>query len=168
MTSTRPLYSMTLIVTTLAVLASSGSSAQTPKEPAPPPSWRVECTTAEKALDCRALQEIKREDNHQLVGAVVVRVPTETKKPVMMIQLPLGILVNMPVGIQVEGNPPEKFAIQTCTQNGCFVGTTISDRLLGAMRAGKELQVSFQATDKQNLTIAVPLSGFAVAYDKLK
>lgn len=97
-----------------------------------------------------------------------MRVPAETKKPVMMIQLPLGILVNMPVGIQVEGNPAEKFAIQTCTQNGCFVGTTISDRLLGAMRSGKELQVSFQATDKQNLTIAVPLSGFAVAYDKLK
>jgi invasion protein IalB len=161
-----------LLVATVAlgwVVAPPPATAQAPKPPAETaPGWRVECANDGKALDCRAMQEIVQQENRQLVAALVVRVPAETKKPVIMIQLPLGILVSAPIGLHVDPGPSENYAVQTCTAAGCFVGAALGDAMLSAMRAGKQLQISFQNTDKRSVTVPMPLSGFAVAYDKLK
>jgi len=164
----------------MAPAADPPQAAQTPQEPQTPQSpqaqqgWRVECDSTAKALDCRLVAEAFNPQNHQLLAAVVIRVPAETKKPVMLIRLPLGILVSSPVAIQIEHHaqvehqPGFSFAIQTCTAAGCFVGTPLADDLLAAMRTGKQMDVTYQSTEKQNVSVPLPLSGFAVAYDKIK
>lgn len=131
-------------------------------------SWRVECTSNGPVLDCRTVQQVVTRENQQLVAGLTVRVPAETKKPVMMVQMPLGVMVSEAVNLVVDDGKPEQFNIQTCNQQGCFVGAPLADNLLAAMRTGKQLRIVFQNGNKQAITVTMPLAGFALAYDKVK
>jgi invasion protein IalB len=131
-------------------------------------SWRVECTNNGESLDCRAVQQVVIRKNQQLVAGLMVRVPADTKKPVMMVQMPLGILVSEAVELVIDEGKPERFNIQTCNQQGCFVGTPLAEALLAAMRNGKQLRIAFQDSNKQSVVVTMPLAGFALAYDKVK
>jgi invasion protein IalB len=129
--------------------------------------WRVECTNGGKSLDCRAVAQIVQQDNNQLVAALVVRVPPETKKPVMMLQLPLGISVNAPVSL-AAGGASQSLTIQTCTPAGCFAGAPVTQAMIGALRSQTQLRIVFENLDKGAVTVSLPLAGFSAAYDKVK
>lgn len=131
-------------------------------------NWRVECSSNGQVLDCRAVQQVVTRENQQLVAGLTVRVPTETKKPVMMVQMPLGILVSEGVDFVIDEGKPERLNIQTCNQQGCFVGTVLAEAVVAAMRTGKQLRLVFQNANKQAITVTMPLAGFALAYDKVK
>ena len=139
-----------------------------PANPTAANGWRVECTSDSKVLDCRAFQQVLQRDNNQVVTGITVRVPAETKKPVMMVQLPLGILVVEPMAIRVDEGASENLSIQTCAPSGCYAGAQISEKLLDAMRKGKMLKVAFQNANKQAVLVEMPLTGFVPAYDKIK
>src|SRR5262245_41331968 len=83
--------------------------------------WRVECANDGKALDCQTVNKVSQRESGQIVAAVAVRIPPDTKKPVLMVQLPLGIQVTEQISVQVDDHKAERFPIQTCAQNGCFV-----------------------------------------------
>ena len=99
---------------------------------------------------------------------VNIRVPSDTHTPVVMVQLPLGL--NLPGGakLQVDDGKTTDLQIQTCENRGCYAGTPISPELLAALRSGKQLKVLFQNLAKETITIPMPLTDFAAAYDKIK
>jgi invasion protein IalB len=130
--------------------------------------WRVECANDGKALDCRAINRVNHRETQQLIAAVAIRIPPDTKKPVMTIQLPLGIQVSGNVTIRVDDGKPEHYPIQTCTQTGCLSGAPASDALIGALRSGRDVKVSFHSLTSQTVTVTMPLAGFALAYNKIK
>lgn len=150
------------------VIVAAAMAAESEKVPATGSDWRVECTNNLKTLDCRAFLEVVQKNNNQVVTAFTVRYPTETKKPVMMLQLPLGILVSESVLLDVDGIQPERAAVQTCTPVGCFVGATMPEALIHAMLTGKQLKIIFYDANKQRVTVTLPLAGFALAYNKIK
>ena len=173
--SDAPLFVMVLL--TAIALTTAAARAQNPPPQQPPPqqqhteqgsNWRVECANDGKALDCRAIFQVTQRETNQLIAAVAIRIPPDTKKPVILIQLPLGIQVTEPVTVQADQGTPEKFGVQTCTQQGCFVGAPLTDALLAAMRTGKELKVAFANLNKQAVTVTMGLAGFGLAYDKIK
>ena len=166
-------FAATMALAGAALLASlvSGTAAmagEPEKVPAAGSDWRVECTNNLKTLDCRAFLEVVQKNNNQVVTAFTVRYPAETKKPVMMLQLPLGILVSEAVLVEVDGSQPERSVVQTCTPAGCFVGAAMPDALLHAMLTGKQLKIIFYDANKQRVTVTLPLAGFALAYNKIK
>src|SRR5262247_3883204 len=80
--------------------------------------WRVECANDGKALDCRAINRVSHRETQQLIAGVGVRVAPDTRKPVVTIQLPLGIQVTEQVTLRVDDGQPDRYPIQTCTQTG--------------------------------------------------
>jgi invasion protein IalB len=130
--------------------------------------WRVECANDGKQLDCRTINRVHQRDTQQLIAAVAVRIAPETKKPALVIQLPLGIQVTEPVTMRVDDGQTERLSVATCTQTGCVGGAAISDAMLGAMRSGKELKVAFQSAARQIVTVTMPLAGFGIAWEKIK
>jgi invasion protein IalB len=177
-----PEFGFALFLSLLAMapigVSTAAAQAQNPPPQQPPPAqqqhteqgsnWRVECTNDGKVLDCRAVFQVTQRETNQLIAAVAIRIPPDTKKPVILIQLPLGIQVTEPVTVQVDQATPEKFGVQTCTQAGCFVGAPLSDTVLAAMRTGKELKIAFANLNKQAVTVNMGLVGFGLAYDKIK
>jgi invasion protein IalB len=131
-------------------------------------AWRVECSGDGKTLDCRAVQQMIQQDTRQIVAHFAVRVPSDTKTPVMMIQLPLGLNLAEPIQMKVDNGAPDKYPIQTCTATGCFAGMPLNDKLLAAMRSGQLLRLAFQDSNKRPITVDLPLLGFGLALDKAK
>ena len=83
-------------------------------------------------------------------------------------QLPLGL--NLPAGakLQVDDGKTTDLQIQTCENRGCYASVPIAPDLLAALKSGKQLKVSFQNIGKETITIPMPLTDFAAAYDKIK
>jgi invasion protein IalB len=131
-------------------------------------AWRVECTGDGKSLDCRALQQLFQRETRQLVLSVLVRKAPDPKAALLAIQLPLGLNLTEPVQLKVDNGQVERQPIQTCTNIGCFVSMTASERLVTAMRGGSELKITFQDASKKPVELLVPLLGFGLAFDKVR
>ncbi len=131
-------------------------------------AWRVECTGDGKTLDCRAVQQLFARETRQLVLAMVVRKAPDPKAAAITIQLPLGLSLTDPLVMKVDAGQPERHPIQTCTNVGCFVALTASEKLVAAMRSGSELKVTLQDANKKPIELSVPLLGFGLAFDKAR
>ena len=64
------------------------------------PVWVVSCSNSGAGLDCRATQSIFHEKTRQFLLSFTVRVPPDTKKPVMLIRVRLGVYV--PAGVLIQ------------------------------------------------------------------
>lgn len=130
--------------------------------------WRVECGNDGKVLDCQVgMRVTQREGGPPLLG-LTLKMMGAPAKPLLLVHLPLGILVNEPAVLKVDDGDGVSIGVETCRADGCFGSVTVSDGFLVAMRKGKQLMVAFKTLDKQSATLNVPLSGFGIAIDRLK
>ena len=152
--------------------AAPATPAAPPAEPAPaaPPGWAVRCTSASRTapLECAIEQTAVLTKTGQLIVLVNIRVPADTRAPVALVQLPLGLHLPGGARLQVDDGKTTDLQIQTCENRGCYAGSPIAPELLAALRSGKQLKVSFQNLGKETITIPMPLTDFAAAYDKIK
>lgn len=167
-----------LAVLALAAIAAVAASVQAedkdkdaPAVQATPTSvaaWRVECTGDGKVLDCQAIQQLVRQEGQarQLVAQFSARLAADTKQPVLLMQLPLGINVAEPFQLRVDSASADRYPLQTCTGTGCFASVPLSDKLVSTMRTGTTLKITVQDTNKRSINIDVPLLGFGLAFDK--
>ena len=134
------------------------------------PGWIARCASASRdaPLECAVEETAVLTKTGQLVVLVNIRVASDTRQPVALVQLPLGL--NLPVGakLQVDDGKPVDLQIQTCENRGCYANLPIAPDMLAALRSGKQLKVSFQNLGKETITIPMPLTDFAPAYDKIK
>ena len=135
-----------------------------------PPGWVARCSSASRSapLECAIEQSAVLTKTGQLIVLINIRVPAETRAPVALVQLPLGL--NLPAGakFQVDDGKTSELQIQTCEARGCYANLQISPDVLAALKSGKQLKVSFQNLAKQTITIPMPLADFAAAYEKIK
>ena len=135
-----------------------------------PPGWIARCTSAsrEASLECAIEQTAVLTKTGQLIVLINIRVAGDTRTPIAVVQLPLGL--NLPAGakLQVDDGKTVDLQIQTCEQRGCYANTPIPADMLAAMKSGKQLKVSFQNLAKEVISIPMPLADFAAAYDKIK
>jgi invasion protein IalB len=155
-----------IAATGLLAAASQSAPAQAPEES--PAAWRVECSGDGKTLDCHAVQQLFQRDTRKLVVALAVRPAADAKTGTMVMTLPLGVHLTEPVIVKIDHGASERQPIQTCTNVGCFVVMTLTDKLIAAMRTGSELQITVQDANKQPIAMSLPLLGFGLAFDKAK
>lgn len=135
-----------------------------------PPNWISACQgpARSEALECQMEQRAVLSGSGQLVGSVTVRVPAETRKPVLMIRGPLGLSLVGGVALDVDGAAAETLPLQTCDAGGCYAGAPLSDALLDAMVRGKTFNVTFQNLNKEPIKLPMSLAGFSAAYGRIK
>jgi invasion protein IalB len=134
------------------------------------PGWIVRCTSASRdaPLECAMEQNAVLTKTGQTVVLINIRIAPDTRAPVALLQLPLGL--NIPGGakLQVDEGKTFDLQIQTCENRGCYASTPVAPDLLAAFKSGKQLKVSFQNMAKETIAIPMPLGDFAAAYDKIK
>ena len=146
--------------------AADQGSANTP----PQPGWAARCSSVSRdaPLECAIEQTAILSKTGQLIVLVAIRVPSDTRMPVALVQLPLGL--NLPAGakLQIDDGKTTDLQVQTCEARGCYASTPVAAEMLAALKSGKQLKVSFQTMTKETITIPMPLGDFAAAYDKIK
>jgi len=134
------------------------------------PGWAARCSSASRdaPLECAIEQTAVLSKTGQLIVLLNIRVPSDTRAPVALAQLPLGL--NLPAGakIQIDDGKTIDLQIQTCESRGCYASTPVAPDMLTALKSGKQLKLSFQTMTKETITIPMPLGDFAAAYDKIK
>ena len=141
---------------------------QATSTPAPAqPIWGVTCAGTPGGLDCRATQAVQMTDTGQ-VTFLAVRLPPETKKPVMLLLLPMGIYLPAGVTVQFGQDAAKTVPLQNCDSAGCLAEYAITEAEIAAMLKGIAVTVSVQSRDKQPISVQVPGTGFPAAYAKIK
>jgi invasion protein IalB len=161
------LLSAALGASVLAAQSQEAADAGKQKQPIP---WTSTCTSSGRglALGCAAQQRAFLNKTRRLIGMITIRVPAETKKPVMMIQTPHGLFLPAGVNVDVDGDMVQNYPFQSCNGNGCYVGFPISDEFLARMFKGGRLNVTFQYLNKKRMTLPMSLVGFSEAYGRIK
>lgn len=135
-----------------------------------PPGWVARCNSASRGapLECAIEQSAVLTKTGQLIVLINIRVSAESRAPIALVQLPLGL--NLPAGakLQVDDGKTSDLQIQTCEARGCYANLQISPDVLAALKSGKQLKVSFQNMAKETITIPIPLADFGAAYEKIK
>ena len=134
------------------------------------PPWAARCTAPARdgPLDCQMEQRAVVTQTGQLLILVTVRVPAETRKPVMAIQVPLSLNLQAGIGIDIDGQNATKLDYQTCDPQGCYAVMPISDAFLQAMFKGLKLNVTIQNLNKQTLTVPMSLVSFTDVYGRVR
>jgi invasion protein IalB len=151
-----------------------GAATQTPTQPAPgqaqpqQPTWAMNCANTATGLDCRAVQTLFIRNTGQRLLSVVVHVPPDTKKPVLLLQLPLGVYLPAGAGFQIGKGEGKNVPFKSCDQFGCLAEYPISDAEIAAIGKGGDLTITMQNLRKEPVTVTVPALGFAAAYAKVR
>ena len=134
------------------------------------PGWIARCTSASRdaPLECAIEQNAVLTKTGQTIVLINIRIAPDTRTPVALLQLPLGL--NLPIGakLQVDEGKTVDLQIQTCENRGCYASAPIAPDLLASLKSGKQLKVSFQNMAKETIAIPMPLGDFAASYDKIK
>jgi invasion protein IalB len=133
-------------------------------------AWVSRCSSAtRKAVpECVMEQTAVLTKTGQLVTALTIRVPAGTGTPVMMVHVPVGLYLPYGIKMQIDDRKPVDLVVQTCDLKGCYSGMQISPDLLGKLKTGKHLAVSFQNLAKQNISVPLTLAEFDKAYQRIQ
>jgi invasion protein IalB len=134
------------------------------------PGWTARCFSParQSPLECTLEQQVIVQQTGQQVSFVSIRVPGDTKQPVMMVQLPLGLFLPAGLTLQVDEGKSQVVAIQSCDQRACYVGMPLTAELLDGMKKGQRLSLGMQSMNREPVTIAHPLGDFASQYQKIQ
>jgi invasion protein IalB len=150
--------------------APSTPGAAKPPAPAKGPGWAVNCksTAKEKELECRMSQTVVVKQTGKVLTNVTFRIPADTKKPEIIVQLPLGLNLQAGATFQVDENTPQRLGFRACDRKGCYASSPVSPEVLATLRRGKQLKIGFQNLAEKPITVPLVLDGFGDAYDKMQ
>ena len=150
--------------------AAQATPSPSPSPTAAQPGWAARCSSPgrDAPLECAMEQNAVLTKTGQLVVLVNIRVPGDTRAPVALIQLPLGLNLQAGAKLQVDDGKSVDLPIQTCENRGCYASMPVSPELLNALRSGKQLKILFQDLAKETIAIPMSLTDFTAAYDRIK
>ena len=138
--------------------------------------WRgVECDSQAAGLNCRVTDQAAQQSTSLIVAGLGVTLSSDTKKPLLTIQVPLQLAVSDPITVRAaKMSSGQPYVALTCDRPGCFARAPITDGLLAKMRTSKQpLKIVYGVINpttlvKQTVTVSLPLDGFAASLDKIK
>jgi invasion protein IalB len=132
--------------------------------------WSSKCAseTRQTPVECSVEQTVVVTNSGQLLASVVIRIPADTRQPVMMVQVPVGLYLPAGLNLQVDDEKPQPLALQTCDLKGCYAGAPVSPEMIKAMKDGKLFKITLQNMAKENISVPLTLANFAEAYQKIQ
>jgi invasion protein IalB len=142
---------------------------QQQEQPAPPKApWVVNCINQDAGLVCSAVQfMVYQQGQRPIRVSTAVRLDPKTKKPVLLLQLPLGVYLPSGVTLKFGGGEAKAIAFQSCSTNGCVAEYAITPAEISTLVKGTDLKLSVRTVDKTAFNFDVPAKGFAAAYAKM-
>jgi invasion protein IalB len=125
-----------------------------PGQPADPNAKEV-CFTGKDA----------RVESGQPVAAAVIIEPQGADKKLLRVTLPLGMQLAHGTRVIVDQNQPMTAPYVICFSNGCMADYEANLDLINKMKKGQGLVIQAINTTGQPISLVMPLSDFAKAYD---
>ena len=129
--------------------------------------WVVQCRVQQgQNGPCRMGQGVRSSENQQeILQVIVARSPQQG--PIANFIVPLGVNLQAPLTIAVDGNQLGEATYVSCVQRGCVARMQVSDGMLAAMKQGRRLQITLTGQRGNTRTVPASLLGFTDAYNAL-
>jgi invasion protein IalB len=133
-------------------------------------SWELSCDPAGAALNCRAKRMLVSKKTRKPIVTVFVAVPAATKKPTMVVRLPLGIYLPAGASVSFGQSGPKPLTLQRCGSSGCYGEYMLTDADIAALAGGAEM--TFLVEDRERKPVQFIMradaEGFSEAYARIK
>ena len=106
-----------------------------------------------------------RTESGQFLGTIMVREIVNEKRKRLGFSIPLGLLVQPGVNIQIDKNKPKRGKIGVCLRNGCYGEVAIDSGFIGTMKKGNNLIVTALNQQNKQISFRLSLAGFTATYD---
>lgn len=144
------------------------NEADSNKNEAPVSGWRTSCVAIERSapLTCFVEQSIFVPGTSQQLLNVKLQV-ADKKQLDLFITTPIGLFLPAGINIRVDQTEPKRLDLQTCDASGCYAAMTDPEALVGVMKTGKDLSVTFQNLAQEDINVSMPLHGFSEGLAKI-
>ena len=99
-----------------------------------------------------------------MVAAVLIE-PDGDPRKILRVTLPLGMSLQPGTRAIVDQNPPMTAPYVICFNNGCMADYEASGEVIGKLKKGQGLVIQGINGAGQPISLVVPLTDFAKAYD---
>ncbi|MEN8175213.1 MAG: invasion associated locus B family protein [Pseudomonadota bacterium] len=117
---------------------------------------------------CQIVQTLNEKSSGQPIMQVSIGYLPESEQPVAVFTLPLGVWLPPGIELKVDEGQAGRVPFDTCTETGCRAGVELDEKILGQMKQGEQLNLTFGAGARQPATVPVSLQGFTAALSSLK
>ncbi|MEM7442902.1 MAG: invasion associated locus B family protein [Pseudomonadota bacterium] len=135
--------------------------------------WVVRCEQADATgqttdRNCEMVQQLTSASSGQVLVQLRFAPPGEDDSHVGMLTVPLGILVQQPITLRVDGEDLIEARVSSCVQIGCIAQFTVDPVDWQALRDGESLAVRLATANSREIyEAALSLQGFEAASDRL-
>jgi invasion protein IalB len=129
--------------------------------------WTKFCLKGQEANAkqvCFTGKDGRVESGMPVVAAVLIEPENEPKK-VLRVTLPLGMSLHPGTRVIVDNGQPMTGPYVICFNNGCMADYEASGELIGKLKKGQGLVIQGINGAGQPISLVVPLTDFAKAYD---
>jgi len=129
--------------------------------------WTKFCLKGQEANAkqvCFTGKDGRVESGMPVVAAVLIEPENEPKK-VLRVTLPLGMSIQPGTRVIVDNGQPMTGPYVICFNNGCMADYEASGELIGKLKKGQGLVIQGINGAGQPISLVVPLTDFAKAYD---
>src|SRR5262245_29413848 len=129
--------------------------------------WTKFCLKGQEANArqvCFTGKDARLESGMPVVAAVLIEPENEPKK-VLRVTLPLGMSIQPGTRVIVDNGQPMTGPYVICFNNGCMADYEASGELIGKLKKGQGLVIQGINGAGQAISLVVPLTDFAKAYD---
>ncbi len=150
--------------------------------PASNPDWQLRCQDLKEGDQvtgkyCEAVQSLyvvqtdkdSKKTNTQRIAELAVGYPPgrKGKTAQAVVILPLGIIVNEKIMVEVDGSGIDKIETRFCDNGGCVALFELDKGALAKMSKGKEISFRTKSAANQPVFIGLPLSAFGTVLEQI-
>ncbi|NNM72060.1 invasion associated locus B family protein [Enterovirga aerilata] len=115
---------------------------------------------------CYTTRDFVSDQGQPVLAAAIYDIKSNPPQKVVRFLMPLGLLLRPGIRFAVDQGSPMAGTYTMCFPNGCFAEATgLKDDVVNSMKKGTTINVSVQNQVGREVTFAVPLAGFAKAFD---
>jgi invasion protein IalB len=158
------------LLTSSAILVAAAFTASTGATPvlaqqAPQQGWFKICAKQADVDLCNTQYQLLA-DNGQLITAVsLLDIKGKTNRKVFQVSVPPGRLIQPGVGMAIGTGNPTKMDYAICFSDRCIAELELTDKLVAALKKGKEITLSSINFQRQANPVKISLDGFSKAVD---
>jgi len=131
-------------------------------------AWVYRCADGTSSHQCEIAQRISVAETGQRIVEFVISYISGQEYPRGVVILPLGVLVQQPILLQVEGGQKYAFNVNHCEANGCVGYLDIVPDMLSSFQKGEELALVVANAQGQNVEMKLSLMGFSKTFKELE